>query len=125
MKIGQYTIINPTTVVAADCDVDDFVSIRAGARVGERVTIKARATIGMDCVVGDDCFIGAHAILLNGKGSLESDPSRLGDRVFLGACACVLPGVSVCSDVTIGSGSVVVKDIDCPGVYAGNPCRKI
>lgn len=125
MKIGQYVIINPDALVPDNCDIDDFVSIRKGAVIGYWVVIKCRATIGMDCIVGDHCFIGAHAILLNGKGSKHSNPSQLGDRVFLGACACVLPGVKICSDVVIGSGSVVTKDIKEPGTYAGNPCRKM
>ena len=125
MKIGQYVIIDPTATVADDCDVDDYVSIREGAVVGKGVVIKCRATIGMNCTVGDNCFIGAHAILLNGKGAAHSDPAHLGDRVFLGACVCVLPGVKICSEATVGSGSVVTKDITEPGVYVGNPCRKI
>jgi UDP-3-O-[3-hydroxymyristoyl] glucosamine N-acyltransferase len=102
MKTGQYTTISKTATVDDTCDVDDYVAIRSRARVGRNVVIKCRATIGMDCTVGDDCFIGAHAILLNGKSDKESDPSHIMDRVFVGACACILPGVRICGEVSAG-----------------------
>jgi acetyltransferase-like isoleucine patch superfamily enzyme len=33
--------------------------------------------------------------------------------------------VAVCDDVVIGAGAVVTKDITEPGIYAGNPARKL
>ena len=124
-KIGKYTTIHPTAIVGENCDIDDYVAVRKGSRVGDNTVIKCRATIGLDCSVGRDCFIGAHAILLNGKSGSESDPSHVCNNVFVGACVCILPGVFVCSNVMIGSGAVVTKNITEPGVYAGNPCRKL
>jgi serine acetyltransferase len=34
-------------------------------------------------------------------------------------------GTKVCDNVTIGAGSVVLKDITQPGVYIGIPAKKI
>jgi len=125
IKIGKLTTVDSTAIIGKNCDIDDFVSIRKRAIIGDNVTLKCRATIGLDCKVGHNCFIGAHAILLNGNENEYSTPSEIGDNVLLGACACILPGVKVCSDVVIGAGSVVTKDINKPGVYVGNPCKKI
>jgi len=33
--------------------------------------------------------------------------------------------VSICDQAVIGAGAVVTKDITEPGVYAGNPARKL
>ena len=57
------------------------------------------------------------------------DPSKLqgiavGDRVSIGSNATLLP-VSICSDVVIGAGAVVTRDITEPGVYAGNPAKQL
>ena len=38
--------------------------------------------------------------------------------------ATILP-VSICDQVVIGAGSVVTKDITEPGIYAGNPAKKL
>jgi acetyltransferase-like isoleucine patch superfamily enzyme len=50
--------------------------------------------------------------------------TRIGKRDSMGTHATVLP-VSICDDVVIGAGAVVTKNIDEPGVYAGNPAKKI
>jgi acetyltransferase-like isoleucine patch superfamily enzyme len=33
--------------------------------------------------------------------------------------------VTICDQVVIGAGSVVTKNITEPGIYAGNPARKL
>lgn len=49
----------------------------------------------------------------------------IGDRVFIGAGAIVLPGTTIGSDTIIGAGSVVCGNIPSSTVAAGNPCRPI
>ena len=44
------------------------------------------------------------------------------DNVYIGSNATILP-VSICSDVVIGAGAVVTKDITSSGIYAGNPAK--
>jgi acetyltransferase-like isoleucine patch superfamily enzyme len=48
--------------------------------------------------------------------------TKIGSRVSLGSNATILP-VSICDDVVVGAGAVVTKDINKPGIYAGNPAR--
>lgn len=52
-------------------------------------------------------------------------PIRVGSDVWFGGHVCVLPGVTIGSDVVIGAGSVVVHDIPDHVVAAGNPARVI
>ena len=50
-------------------------------------------------------------------------PIVVGDNVWIGAGAKILPGVTIGSNSVIGAGSIVTKDIP-EGVLAfGNPCR--
>ena len=51
-------------------------------------------------------------------------PTRIGNRVSIGSNATILP-VTICDDVVIGAGSVVTHDIHKPGIYAGNPAKKL
>ena len=44
-------------------------------------------------------------------------------NVFIGSNSTILP-VTICSNVVIGAGSVVTKNITKPGRYAGNPAKK-
>ncbi len=49
----------------------------------------------------------------------------IGDHVWLGGSTVVCPGVHIGSNVVIGAGSVVTKDIPDWCIAAGNPCRVI
>ena len=83
--------------------------------------------------MGDDCFIGHGVMFINdafskggpagGDKSLWK-PTVLGSRVSIGSNATILP-VRIADRVVVGAGAVVTKDLDEPGVYAGNPARKL
>ena len=49
----------------------------------------------------------------------------IGDNVWIGGNACIMPGVTIGNNVVIGGGSVVTKDIPDNVIAAGNPCRVI
>ena len=49
----------------------------------------------------------------------------MGDNVWIGCGVHVMPGVTIGSNVVIGGGSVVTKNIPDGVVAAGNPCRVI
>lgn len=49
-------------------------------------------------------------------------PVRIGDNVWIGSGAVVLPGITIGENSVIGAGSVVTKDIPPNVVAVGNPC---
>lgn len=49
----------------------------------------------------------------------------IGDNVWIGGNACILPGVTIGDNAVIGAGSVVTRDIPGNVIAAGNPCRII
>ncbi|UHA74824.1 sugar O-acetyltransferase [Paenibacillus sp. 481] len=52
-------------------------------------------------------------------------PITIGDNVWIGGGAIIMPGVTIGDNVVIGAGSVVTKDIPANVVVAGNPGRVI
>ena len=52
-------------------------------------------------------------------------PVSIGEDVWVGGGAVILPGVTIGSRTVIGAGSVVTRDIPHDVVAAGNPCRII
>jgi acetyltransferase-like isoleucine patch superfamily enzyme len=52
-------------------------------------------------------------------------PVTIGDNVFLGNNAIVLPGVAIGTGCIIGAGAVITRDIPAGSVCAGNPARII
>ncbi|MEM8873345.1 MAG: holo-ACP synthase [Planctomycetota bacterium] len=92
----------------------------------------------LDCATirfGDDCFLGPHVQIYTPHHPIDptrraeryetAHPVTVGDRVWIGGNAVILPGVTIGSDTTIGAGSVVTKDIPAGVVAVGNPCRVI
>lgn len=83
-------------------------------------------TIGKDCVIAPKAVILTHdACLLPTTGKYIFKPVLIGDRVFIGYGAVVMPGVVVGNDVVIGSNSVITTDIPDNSVVAGIPGRII
>ncbi|MEG1834969.1 MAG: sugar O-acetyltransferase [Oscillospiraceae bacterium] len=50
-------------------------------------------------------------------------PVHIGNNVWIGAGAIILPGVNIGDNSVIGAGSVVTKDIPENVVAVGNPCK--
>ena len=116
-----------------NCFIGPFVEIQQGVRLGDRTKVQSHSFVCSLVEVGNDCFIGHGVMFINDKfsegrpaGGDESQwlKTKIGNKVSIGSNSTILP-VEICDEVVIGAGSVVTKDITKPGVYAGNPARKI
>lgn len=106
-------------------------------RVGERFFANFNFTVLDEApvVIGDDCFIGPNVSIYTACHSTDpvernsrqewAEPVTIGDNVWIGGSVTILPGVKIGSNVTIGAGSVVTKDIPDNVVAVGNPCRVV
>ena len=60
---------------------------------------------------------------LRARGLQYNKEIHIGNNVWIGAGAVVMPGVTIGDNAVIGAGSVVTKDIPANVVAVGNPCR--
>ena len=138
VKTGQnVTIIQPSNIyectIEDDCFIGPFVEIQKNVLIGTRTRIQSHSFICELVTIGSDCFIGHGVMFINDTfsdgGPARGDtskwkPTTIGNNVSIGSNATILP-VKICDNVVIGAGSVVTKDIMEPGVYAGNPAKRI
>ena len=85
--------------------------------------------------IGDDGQIGPNVQLLTPTHPVEPEPRRakweaakpivIGDNVWLGGGAIVLPGVTIGDNTVVGAGAVVSRDLPSDVVAVGNPARII
>ncbi|MEV0694304.1 MULTISPECIES: sugar O-acetyltransferase [unclassified Streptomyces] len=110
---------------------------------GSNITIGARTFVNYNLTaldvaaisIGEDCQIGPGVQLLTPTHPLEPQPRRdkleaaqpitIGDNVWIGGGAVVLPGVTIGDNSVIGAGSVVTKDVPANVVAVGSPARPV
>lgn len=83
--------------------------------------------------IGDSCMFAPNVTIATAGHPIDPELRRqayqynadvhIGSNVWIGAGACVLPGVTIGDNCVIGAGSVVTKDIPANTVAVGNPCR--
>ena len=134
---SNVTIVEPVNLygcsIGNDSFVGPFVEIQKNTTIGRNTKIQSHSFICELVKIGDECFIGHGVMFINDKFS-DGSPARgdkskwqstvISNNVYIGSNSTILP-VTICSDVVIGAGSVVTKDIDKPGTYAGNPAMRI
>ena len=125
------------------CDLDPETEIRPSFRcdVGLNIHLGRGVMVNYDCVfldsaeiwVGDHTLIGpkvciatpSHDFSVEERRSVKTvaRPVRIGNDVWIGASATILPGVTVGDGAVIAAGSVVTHNIPAGMIAAGSPCR--
>lgn len=132
--IGKSVSLNRRNIIE-NAYIDSFTYTGAG-------TIIKEAQIGKFCSISWNVSISgnthnynqlsAHPFthLLSFGFTDESTPLdkkriNIGNDVWIGANACILPGIAIGSGAIIGAGAVVTKSVPPYAIVAGNPARII
>jgi acetyltransferase-like isoleucine patch superfamily enzyme len=131
------TLVEPSNLyecsLGNNCFVGPFCEIQKGVQIGDRTRIQSHSFICELVTIGNDCFIGHGVMFINdlfsdgkpaGGDASKWKSTRIGNHVSIGSNATILP-VEICDHVVIGAGAVVTKNIAEPGIYAGNPAKKM
>lgn len=105
VHIGNHFYANFNLVIVDDIDV----------YIGEHVMIAPNVTITPTGHPVDSD--------LRKPGTQFSIPVKIGNNVWIGSNAVILPGVTIGDNSVIGAGSVVTNDIPKNVIAVGNPCR--
>ncbi|MGN0238103.1 MAG: sugar O-acetyltransferase [Lepagella sp.] len=126
-QCDEHTLINQPFY----CDYGKHI------RVGKRFFANFNWTVLDEAYVtiGDDCFIGPSVSIYTACHSTNPEernsrrewakPVVIGNNCWIGGGVTILPGVTIGDNVTIGAGSVVVKDIPSDSIAVGNPAKVI
>ncbi len=132
---NNVTIVEPCNIygctIGSNCFIGPFTEIQKTVVMGDNCKIQSHSFICEMVTIGNNCFIGHGVMFINDAfkngGPAMGDKSlwkgtTVGNHVSIGSNATILP-VTICDNVVIGAGSVVTKNIDKHGVYAGNPAK--
>jgi acetyltransferase-like isoleucine patch superfamily enzyme len=130
----------------AEMVVSGTVQIMRGTRIsvndGGRLSLGTRTYIN-DCAtitcfenlrIGSECSIAwnsnildtnIHELSIEGIPRPRSTPVHIGDHVWVGSGATILPGIRIGTGAVIAAGSVVTSDVPAGSLVAGNPAKVI
>ena len=107
------------------------------------VTIGNHTRVGIHCTVIGPVCIGNHVNLAQGitvsalnhnfadsnrkidEQGISTKPVVIGDDVWIGANAVILPGVTIGRHVVVAAGAIVTKDVPDYSLVAGVPAKEI
>ena len=101
---------------------DRYFSIANSTRIGSSVQLFHPYATVLNAERIGDYFSCLHCTTL---GATDKGRPVIGDHVSLGASVTIIGHVRIGSNVTIGAGSVVTKDIPDNCIAAGNPAKVI
>lgn len=108
------------------------LTIGDNSGIGERSVINGPIIIGKNVMIGPEVMVYSvnHRIdrvdiPMCKQGHTERKTILIGDDVWIGARAIILPGISIGDGAVIGAGAVVTKNVEAYAVVGGNPARVI
>lgn len=125
-------------------DIAAGARIRGGATItGRRIALGPNTYVGAEpfldgdagITVGADCDLGPRVSIYSvtheigtrhhRAGAQRQRPVHIGNGVWIGGSATVLPGVQIGDGCIIAAGAVVAHDCKPHGLYAGVPARRV
>ena len=122
--------------IGTGCHISRYVIMHSPTKIiiGNKVSINEFVHIwGSGGVhIGDNCLIGSHTVITtlthDKKASLYRETLinksvNIGNNVWIGTGAIILPGISIGDGAIIGAGAVVTKDVAANDIVVGIPAR--
>lgn len=110
---------------AINIELADQVYLNAGCTILDT----ARVVIGRATMLGPNvqiyCAEHHKNSELRAAGLERAKPVLIGEKVWIGGSAIILPGVSIGSGAIVGAGAVVTKDVAPGATVVGNPARNL
>ena len=135
VKLGKNCkIIEPVNLyecsIGKNVFIGPFVEIQRNSKIGNNTRIQSHTFICEKVTIGSNCFISHGAMFINdlanrgkvNRNSRSFKKTTIGNNVVVGSNATILP-VKINSNIVIGAGSVVTKNLLKRGIYTGNPAK--
>lgn len=124
MKIGKGSTIH----MGARFFQPGNIAIGEDSLIGDHIFLDGRAPLS----IGNHVDIASQVMIYNSEHDLTDEtnkaieqPVEIGDYVFIGPRAIIMPGVSIGRGAVVAAGAVVTKDVPEKTIVAGIPAKEI
>ncbi len=104
------------------------IKIGRDSIIGENAVFDGRDKL----IIGDHTDIASEVMIYNAEHDINDKnfaaitaPVEIGDYVFIGPRAVILPGVKIGKGAVVGAGAVVTKDVESFTIVGGVPAKVI
>jgi len=136
LQLGRSARLSITGTVNVGRGTRIYVNDGGQLQLGNRSYVNDCSTITCfkSIEIGSHCSISwntnildtnIHELAVDGKPRPRSESISIGDHVWVGTGAIVLPGVTIGEGAVVAAGSVVKSDVPPATVVAGNPARVV
>jgi UDP-N-acetylbacillosamine N-acetyltransferase len=122
-QLMENNLIHPSSIVESSAKLGASNILMARSYVSAMVQIGSYNLINSGAIIEHESIVGNHCHI--SVGAIVCGRVKIGDLCFVGAGAVIKDSINICDNVTIGAGAVVIRDITEPGVYVGNPAKRI
>ena len=130
-RVRSFKTCGKVGFISPLCCIVDEAKVELGDRVciGEFTHIVATGgvRIGDRTLIASHCSITTMTHPVNSINRIDDPvivkPVEIGENVWIGTGAIILPGVAIADNSIIGAGAVVTKNVPANSVYVGNPAR--
>lgn len=114
--------------------MDAWLDTPGGLRIGLNTTVNAHCRLDArgGLTIGDNVSISESVLILTADHDVQSvlfdgrtSPVSIGDFVFIGTRAMILPGVTLGDGCVVAAGSVVTNNVPAFAIVAGIPAKRI
>ncbi len=117
------SIVHPSAIVSPRSTIHQGTVVMAGAVINPFSVIGEACIINTNSVIEHDCILSSGVHI--SPGCLLAGSVSVGSGSWIGIGASVKQLISICNNVIVGAGAIVVKNIKEQGTYVGNPARKL
>ena len=113
------------TAYGRNLELGDSVYINAGCVVLDTAPVRIGRRTMLGPAVHIYCADHAHGLEERRRGLERALPVSIGEDVWIGGGAIILPGVTVGDGAIVGAGAVVTRNVASGTRVVGNPARPI
>lgn len=130
-KIWNQAQVRENAEIGENCIISKNVYIDEHVKIGDRVKVQNNVNVYHGVTVEDDVFLGPSMTFTNDMYPRSFNTEwRITETLVkkgasIGANATIRCGITICEYGTVGSGSVVTKDVPAYALVVGNPAHQI
>lgn len=130
-KIWNLAQVRENSTIGENCIISKNVYVDSGVVIGNRVKIQNNVNVYHGVTVEDDVFLGPSMTFTNDmyprafNQDWKVTDTLVKQGASIGANVTVVCGNTIGEYATVGSGSVVTKDVLPHALVVGNPARQI